>query len=144
MADQICFEDVNVGDAIPTNTEVCTEVQLFFFSAATNNGHRIHYDRPYAMQVEGHPDILVHGPLQTALMQKTLTDWIGPKGRLVKIALQNRANAFPGEELRFVGRVVGKREEHGRGLIDLEVHEEKGEGQVIMPGTATVSLPRRG
>ena len=95
MSEQVFFEDVKVGDEIPTNTEVISEVQMFFFSAATNNGHRIHYDRPYAMGVEGHPDILVHGPLQAGLMAKTLTDWAGPRGRLVKIQLQNRANAFP-------------------------------------------------
>lgn len=147
MSDQVFFEDVSVGDAIPTNTEVVSEVQMFFFSAATNNGHRIHYDKPYATGVEGHPDILVHGPLQAGLMAKTLTDWIGPSGRLVRIQLQNRANAFPGEELRFTGRITAKREDErggaARGLVDLEIGEEKGESQIIMPGTATVSLPRR-
>ena len=143
QSEQVFFEDVSVGDAIPTNTEVVSEVQMFFFSAATNNGHRIHYDKPYATGVEGHPDILVHGPLQAGLMAKTLTDWAGPCGRLVRIQLQNRANAFPGEELRFTGRITAKREQDGRALVDLEIGEEKGEGQVIMPGTATVSLPRR-
>lgn len=144
MADQVYFEDVNVGDALPQHTTRVDTTQMFFFSAATYNGHRIHYDKPYATDVEGHPDLLVHGPLQQALMAKTLTDWVSPKGRLVKISLQNRANAFPGEELRFVGRVIAKREEDGQALVDLEVHEEKGdEAQVIMPGTATVALPKR-
>ncbi len=58
---------------------------MFFFSAATYNGHRIHYDRTWAVDVEGYPDILVHGPLQAALMAKAVTDWIGPGGRLVRI-----------------------------------------------------------
>ena len=35
---------------------------LFRFSAATFNGHRIHYDRPYAVEVEGYPGLVVHGP----------------------------------------------------------------------------------
>lgn len=38
-------------------------VLLFRFSALTYNGHRIHYDQPYATQVEGYPDLVVHGPL---------------------------------------------------------------------------------
>lgn len=42
-------------------------VMLFRFSALTFNGHRIHYDRPYAQQ-EGYPDILVHGPLLAILL----------------------------------------------------------------------------
>ena len=40
---------------------------LFRFSAFTFNGHRIHYDAPYAME-EGYSGLVVHGPLQAALM----------------------------------------------------------------------------
>lgn len=36
---------------------------LFCFSALTYNAHRIHYDRRFTIDVEGHPDLLVHGPL---------------------------------------------------------------------------------
>jgi 3-methylfumaryl-CoA hydratase len=46
-------------------TEVWTPdaVQLFRFSAATFNAHRIHYDLPYTQGEEGYPDLIVHGPL---------------------------------------------------------------------------------
>jgi hydroxyacyl-ACP dehydratase HTD2-like protein with hotdog domain len=146
MADQTYFEDVNVGDAIPTLAVTVDETQMFFFSAATYNGHRIHYDKTWATEVEGYPNILVHGPLQAALLARAVTDWAGPDGRLVSYAIQNRASAFPGEELRFVGTVTGKRDAEGggSGLVDLEIRGEKGEAQVLMPGTATVSLPKRG
>ena len=43
-------------------------VLLFRYSALTFNGHRIHYDRDYATQVEGYPGLVFHGPLQAALM----------------------------------------------------------------------------
>ncbi|PTS89395.1 MULTISPECIES: MaoC/PaaZ C-terminal domain-containing protein [unclassified Caulobacter] len=43
-----------------------TTVELFRFSAATFNAHRIHYDQPYARAVEGYPDLVVHGPLTAA------------------------------------------------------------------------------
>ncbi|PKP81704.1 MAG: protein dehydratase [Alphaproteobacteria bacterium HGW-Alphaproteobacteria-2] len=39
-------------------------VTLFRYSALTFNGHRIHYDHPYATGVEGYPGLVVHGPLQ--------------------------------------------------------------------------------
>ena len=42
-------------------------VRLFRFSALTFNGHRIHYDLDYAMQVERYPALVVHGPLQAML-----------------------------------------------------------------------------
>ena len=77
------------------------ERQLFFFSAATYNGHRIHYDKDWARTVEGYDDVIVQGPLQAALLARAITDWIGGRGRLVEYAVQNRAIAFAGEELSF-------------------------------------------
>lgn len=47
---------------------------LFRYSALTFNGHKIHYDRPYAMQVEGYPGLVVHGPLLATLLMQTLQD----------------------------------------------------------------------
>jgi 3-methylfumaryl-CoA hydratase len=44
------------------------EVLLFRYSALTFNGHRIHYDRQYATQVEGYPGLIVHGPLIATLL----------------------------------------------------------------------------
>ncbi len=47
-------------------------VLLFRYSALTFNGHRIHYDRPYATQVEGYPGLVVHGPLIATLLLHSL------------------------------------------------------------------------
>ena len=48
--------------------ELATDpVLLFRFSALTYNGHRIHYDREYATQAEGYPDLVIHGPLLALL-----------------------------------------------------------------------------
>jgi 3-methylfumaryl-CoA hydratase len=43
-------------------------VLLFRFSALTFNSHRIHYDRPWAMEREGYPGLVVHGPLTSTLL----------------------------------------------------------------------------
>lgn len=140
---QLYFEDVAEGDEVTPLTVTPDATQLFFFSAATYNGHRIHYDRTWAVDVEGYPDVLVHGPLQSALLSRAVTDWIGGHGRLVSFSAQNRAVAHPGQELTFGGRVSGVRVEEGRGLVDLELAGRRGE-DVLMPGTATVELPLRG
>ena len=44
------------------------DVLLFRYSALTFNGHRIHYDRRYATEVEGYPGLVVHGPLLATLL----------------------------------------------------------------------------
>ncbi len=41
---------------------------LFRYSALTFNGHRIHYDRDYARDVEGYGGLVVHGPLLATLL----------------------------------------------------------------------------
>jgi acyl dehydratase len=136
------YEDVHVGDPLPGLTVTVDERQMFFFSAATYNGHRIHYDKDWARTVEGYDNVLVQGPLQAALLARAITDWIGGRGRLVEYAVQNRAIAYPGEELSFTCVVTGKRLVDGTGLVDLDIAGQRG-STVLMPGTATVALPRR-
>ncbi|KAE8550520.1 hypothetical protein TMatcc_008558 [Talaromyces marneffei ATCC 18224] len=45
-----------------------TPVSLFRFSALTFNPHKIHYSLPWARDVEGHRNIVVHGPLNLVNM----------------------------------------------------------------------------
>lgn len=59
--------------AAPTEPDVevtvpVNGVLLFRYSAATFNAHRIHYDLPYATEVEKYPGLVVHGPLQATLL----------------------------------------------------------------------------
>jgi hydroxyacyl-ACP dehydratase HTD2-like protein with hotdog domain len=142
--EQVFYDDVDVGEQIPTLTVTVDETQLFFFSAATYNGHRIHYDKEWARTVEGYDDVLVQGPLQAALLARAIGDWIGGRGRLVSYAVQNRAIAYPGQQLSFGGTVTGKRLTDRRaGLVDLNISGRR-DDTMLMPGTATVELPRRG
>jgi hydroxyacyl-ACP dehydratase HTD2-like protein with hotdog domain len=140
---QVYYEDVQPGDALPTLTVTVDERQLFFFSAATYNGHRIHYDKDWARTVEGYDDVIVQGPLQAALLARVITDWIGGRGRLVEYSVQNRAVAMTGEELSFGGSVTAKRLSDNVGLVDLDIAGRR-DDTVLMPGTATVALPVRG
>ena len=138
MTAQRHIEDVSAGEELPAMVKNASRAQLFLFSAATNNPHRIHYDREYAA-VEGHPDVLVHGPLQGAWLHQFVVDWAGPRGRVIALSWQNRARVFPESDLTFRGRVT----EIDGDVAVLEVSEEDARGAVLMPGTARVRLPRR-
>lgn len=50
---------------------------LFRYSAITFNAHRIHFDLPYAQEVEHYPGLVVHGPLQANLLMAEATAWKG-------------------------------------------------------------------
>ena len=55
-------------------------VLLFRFSALTYNGHRIHYDRDYARDVEGWSGLVVHGPWQALVMAEAARRFTDPQG----------------------------------------------------------------
>ena len=57
---------------VPEAVEVAgfDATMLFRYSALTLNGHRIHYDAPYARDVEGYPGLVVHGPLLATLLME--------------------------------------------------------------------------
>ncbi|MGF1597530.1 MAG: acyl dehydratase [Acidimicrobiales bacterium] len=137
-AEQLRIGDVTVGDELPVMVKNASRAQLFLYSAASFNPHRIHYDRDYA-QFEGHVDILVHGPLQGSWLTQFCTDWAGPEGRLVGVTWQNRASALPEQPLEFHGRVTAVDAATGR--VELEVWEQDADGRVLMPATAVVQLP---
>lgn len=73
------------------------EVNLFRFSAATFNGHRIHYDAPYAREVEGYPALVVHGPFTAA----KLAAHASRRGVLSSFAFRAQAPLFLGQPVRL-------------------------------------------
>ncbi len=78
-------------------------VLLFRFSALTFNSHRIHYDRPWAMDVEGYPGLVVHGPLTTTLLIDFARDQ-NPGRQILAYATQARAPLFDTAPFELRGR----------------------------------------
>lgn len=135
---QLHVDDVAVGQDLPVVVRNASRVQLFLYSAATWNPHRIHYDVDYA-RFEGHPDVIVHGPLQGAWLSQYVTDWAGPQGRILSLSWQNRASALPELDYEFRGRITAVEGD----VVSLDVWEQTPGGAVLMPGQATVRLPAR-
>lgn len=54
---------------------------LFRYSALTFNGHRIHYDKPFCIETEGYPGLVVHGPMQATLLCQFAADLKGEPPR---------------------------------------------------------------
>ncbi len=78
-------------------------ILLFRFSALTFNSHRIHYDRRWAIEVEGYPGLVVHGPLTATLLIDFARD-CNP-GRAVRVySTQARAPLFDTAPFELRGR----------------------------------------
>jgi 3-methylfumaryl-CoA hydratase len=73
-------------------------VMLFRYSALTFNGHRIHYDSDYARDVEGYPDLVVHGPLIATLLLRAAARR-APSRRMESFSFRGRSPAFVGRPL---------------------------------------------
>lgn len=74
-------------------------VTLFRYSALTFNAHRIHYDRDYARQEEGYPDIVMQGPLIATLMLDQLASECG--ARIVAYSFRAVSPSFAGESIKL-------------------------------------------
>jgi 3-methylfumaryl-CoA hydratase len=81
-------------------------VRLFRFSALTYNGHRIHYDHPYATGVEGYPGLVIHGPL-LALLALELPRRHAPAETVTAFAYRLVRPAFVPSAIESLGRRTG-------------------------------------
>jgi 3-methylfumaryl-CoA hydratase len=91
------------------------EVMLFRYSALTGNGHRIHYDAPYAAGAEQYPALVVHGPLVATLLCGLLQR---PPQTLTIRALKP---AFVGEDLHMVREAQVLQAFNARGEVCMSV-----------------------
>ncbi|MDB5840001.1 MAG: acyl dehydratase [Herminiimonas sp.] len=144
LGPKICFEDVAVGATIPTLEKgPLTTAHLMRWSAAMENWHKIHYDKPFAIEHDKLPALLINGSLKQQFVMQMLADWAGPGGWVWKASFQFRAMNAVEETLRVWGRVTGKRDGPGYGLVDIELGIVNDDNKESTPGTATVALPYR-
>lgn len=76
---------------------------LFRFSALTFNTHRIHYDTPYAVDVERYRGPVVHGPLIASLLLQLAASKLG-ENKLSAFSFRAISPAISGEKLHLVMR----------------------------------------
>ncbi|MGH7715762.1 MAG: FAS1-like dehydratase domain-containing protein [Vulcanimicrobiaceae bacterium] len=105
-------------------------VMLFRFSALTSNGHRIHYDRTYATEVEGYPGLVIHGPLQAVLLADLVREKLGRPLRT--FSFQARRPLFDTSAFDCAVRAV----ENGADLMTLDLA-----GNVCMKASAGFMPP---
>src|SRR5689334_7706775 len=77
-------------------------VSLFRFSALTFNGHKIHYNQDWCREVEGHRNIVVHGPLNLINMVNLWRDVKGGDTFPKKITYRATSPLYAGEGYRIV------------------------------------------
>ncbi|KAK4570060.1 hypothetical protein LTR86_003030 [Recurvomyces mirabilis] len=81
---------------------------LFRFSALTFNAHAIHLDPEYCREVEGHRNLLFHGPLSFVFMITVLQQQLRKQGNEVvkSVEYRNLAPLYAHEAVTFCGTKV--------------------------------------
>ncbi len=115
-------------------------VQLFFYNAALWNAHRIHFDYPYATEVEGYPGLVIAGPLMGEWLGQCALEWLDDEGELESIEYRNRKAAYVGETLYSGGSVAAT--DPVQGTVTLELFVKNQDGEVILPGSAVVRFAK--
>jgi hydroxyacyl-ACP dehydratase HTD2-like protein with hotdog domain len=136
----VSLRDVHVGAQLEPLSRTPTEVDLFLYSAALGTAHRIHYDRDFARNVDCLPDILVHGPLQSAYLSDFCCAWAASVGgRLTSLEYRHIATAAVGRTLTCHGEVAGVGDD---GIVTLAVRVEADPGaETTTVGTAVIRCP---
>ena len=167
------FEDVNIGDALPTMVKGPMTVTGFIAYAQGWGGLYIRANKLAWKQVHNHaglgipnrfnipdcpervhwedvfakevgaPDAYDYGPERCSWMTHHMTNWMGDTGFLRRSATRIRRHNPVGDTLFITGKVVNKRVEGDEALVDIEHAAHNQDGELSIEGTGTVRLPRR-
>jgi acyl dehydratase len=105
MAAKVRFEDLKVGDAIPSRSTVIRREDVKAYADASGDQNPLHQDDAFARSV-GFPGIIAHGMFSMAHLTKAVTDWLGDPSSLKRLKVQFRAVVFMGETLVARGQIV--------------------------------------
>ena len=96
-----------------THSEILPDERLLFrYSALTFNTHRIHYDAPYARDIERYRGLVVHGPLSASLLLQLAGQRFG-ENRLGSFTFRGVSPGICGEPLHLALRGDGDTIEMG-------------------------------
>jgi len=130
----------SVGVALPTRSHSPDEVQLMLYNAVLWNGHRIHFDLPYATEVEGYPGLVLAGPMLGDWLHQVVDEWLGEAGVITSVSYSNRGATYVGDTLTAGATVTAW--DASTGALELDVFIKNEAGEVVAPGKIGAQLTR--
>jgi acyl dehydratase len=136
------FDDVQVGDALPSRTVQVTREQLVRYAGASGDFNPIHWNPRFALEV-GLPDVIAHGMFTMGSAVELVTDWAGDPGAVTSYGVRFTKPVVvpdPGPAELEVSAVVAAKDEAARTVrVDLTVR--CADVTVLGRAQATVRLP---
>ncbi len=129
---------ISVNQSLPERIHKPTNVSLFLYNAAVWNPHRIHYDETYTKSTEGHPKLVIDGPLLGDWMAQCVCNWLDDQGEIFEFEYRNTQAAYLGDTLKSGGKVLSCIESQKEFLLELWV---KGSNEnIVAIGSAKISI----
>ena len=135
------FEDIQVDEELAPVEKLPTEDLAVEFFGRDNPTNPAFADAEAGRRM-GIGGALVPGNLKLAWMTQYVSDWAGLEGKLLSLRAVFRRPDIAGRPLVLAGRVVDKREEGGRKVVELEV-VTLAEGDPSVRSNVQVELPSR-
>ena len=127
-----------VGDRLPTLEVPITARMVIHGAAASRDWQPQHHDHTWAIDRAGTRDIFLNTPALAGWLERYLTDWTGPYGRLGRLTFRMRKPMCVGDTLVFDGNVEMVEEGWVEVALRLTV-----DGEPATEGTARVAVPAR-
>ncbi|MDE2695015.1 MAG: hypothetical protein OXH97_00665 [Chloroflexota bacterium] len=144
MAENVYFEDVNVGDDIPSFTRQTDLMHWNRYAAVNDEFVYIHMDDEAGRAAANEPGAFGMGNLRWAYLLNMLREWVGDEVDVRELGVQFRAINQKNDVLTCVGTITEKIEENGEHLVRLDTNVINQDGNATCPGHAVVALRSRG
>lgn len=133
---------VAVGEKLP-RLEVDVTARLVIMGASSSRDWQPqHHDHDWAVNRAGTRDIFLNTPNQAGWIERYITDWTGPRGRLGKLRFRMRRSICTGDRLAFDGVVRSlTKDENGTEWADVDVTLSVGGGEAATQCVVRVAVP---
>lgn len=143
MAVNVYFEDVKVGDQLPTWSRRTDFMNWNRFAAVNDEFVPFHMDDEAGRGALNEQGAFGMGNLRYAYLLNALRDWIGDEAEIREVGCEYRAINQKGDVLTVVGTVTDVRREGEENRVFLDVNVVNQDGVSTCPGHAVVVLPSR-
>jgi len=125
------------GDALPTLEVKILARHVVMGASSSRDWQPQHHDTHWAVERVKVKDIFLNTPNQAGWIERYLTDWSGPVGRLQKLRFKMKKSVCAGDTLRFDGTVVSNED----GIIDVDIRLTI-DGEIATECSARLAVPR--
>jgi len=141
MAAELYFQDIQIGDAIPTLVKKpVSKVQLVRYAGASGDFNPLHTDPEFGKTV-GIGQI-AHGMLIMGFVGEAVTGWV-PKKYLRKFSVRFAGMTRPDDVITVTGKITEKKQVSGYNIVCGELQAKNQKDETVIVGSFEAALPNK-